>query len=98
MHRSCFSFHTQYLFTYQFVFKETVNKRDMCLLHRICAHKNLNNTVCYHNVHKSVAIRESLTTYIDDNENPTDLLIKVLCDGKRRYSKINYCMILICVW
>ncbi len=28
---------------------------------------------------------ESLTTHIDGDENPADLLTKVICGGKRRY-------------
>ncbi len=28
---------------------------------------------------------ESLTAHIDGDENPTDLLTKVICSGKRRY-------------
>ncbi len=28
---------------------------------------------------------ESLTTHIDGNKNPANLLMKVICSGKRRY-------------
>ncbi len=28
---------------------------------------------------------ESLTAHIDGDENPADLLMKVICGGKRRY-------------
>ncbi len=41
--------------------------------------KNNNNNMCYHTVHESIAMGESLTTNIDGNENPTDLFSKVLC-------------------
>ncbi len=43
------------------------------------------NSVCYHIVCKSIAMGKSLTTCIDGNENPVNLLTKVLCGGKRRY-------------
>ncbi len=32
-----------------------------------------------------VAMGESLTAHIDGDENPADLLTKVICGGKRRY-------------
>ncbi len=45
--------------------------------------KKKNNTICYHAVYESLAMGESLTAHIDGNENPADLLTKVLCSGKR---------------
>ncbi len=45
--------------------------------------KQKNNNVCYHTVWESVAMGESLTTHIDGNDNPTDLLTKVICDQRR---------------
>ncbi len=33
----------------------------------------------------SIVMDESPTTHINVSENPTDLLTKVLCCGKRRY-------------
>ncbi|KAL7447642.1 hypothetical protein ACHAXS_000040 [Conticribra weissflogii] len=47
--------------------------------------KKKNNAVCYHMVCESVAMGESLTTHINGDENPADLLTKVICSGKRRY-------------
>ncbi len=47
--------------------------------------KKKNNAVCYHTVRELVAMGESLTTHIDGDENPADLLTKVICRGKRRY-------------
>ncbi len=47
--------------------------------------KKKNNAVCYHTVRESVAMGESLTTHIDGDENPADLLTKIICGGKRRY-------------
>ncbi len=47
--------------------------------------KKKNNAVCYHTVRKSVAMGESLTAHIDGDENPADLLTKIICGGKRRY-------------
>ncbi len=44
-----------------------------------------NNAICYHTVHMSVAMGKSLTAHIVSDENPTDLLTKVICSGKRRY-------------
>ncbi len=46
--------------------------------------KKKNNTVCYHTVRVSVALGESLTAHIVGDDNPADLLTKVLCGGKRR--------------
>ncbi len=47
--------------------------------------KKKNTVGCYHTVHESVAMGESLTTHIDGDKNPADLLMKVICGGKRRY-------------
>ncbi len=38
----------------------------------------------YHAVCESAAIGESLTTQIDGDENPADLLTKFICRGKSR--------------
>ena len=38
------------------------------------------NSVCYHAVHESVAVGESLFGLIPSNENVADLMTKVLCD------------------
>ncbi len=43
------------------------------------------NAACYHTVHESVAMGESLTTYIDGNENPANLFIEIICGAKRRH-------------
>ncbi len=42
-----------------------------------------NNAVCYHTVCKSVAMGKSITMHID--RRIADLLMKVICGGKRRY-------------
>ncbi len=47
--------------------------------------KKKDNAVCYHTVHGSIALGESLTPHIDGDENPTDLLTKVICGRRRRY-------------
>ncbi len=47
--------------------------------------KKKNNAVCYHTVCELVAMGELLTAHIDGDENPADLLTKVICGGKRRY-------------
>ncbi len=43
--------------------------------------KKKNNSVCYYTVHVSVAMGESLTA-IDGDENPANLLTKIICSGK----------------
>ncbi len=52
--------------------------------------KKKNNVVCYHTVCEFVDMGESLTTHIDGNENPTDLLAKVLCSRKISYLVNNF--------
>ena len=47
------------------------------------------NSICYHAVHESVAIGESLVRHIPSKENMADLLIKVLYGEKRRYLVSN---------
>ncbi len=47
--------------------------------------KKKNNTVFYHTVRESVSMGELLTTHIDGDENPADLLTKIICGGKRKY-------------
>ena len=42
------------------------------------------NSVCYHAVHESVAMNESLVGHIPSKENVADLLTKVLYGHKRR--------------
>ncbi len=46
--------------------------------------KKKNNSVCCHTVCESIAMG-ALTIHIDGNENPADMLTKVLCSGKWRY-------------
>ena len=43
------------------------------------------NSVCYHAVHESVTMGESLVGHIPSKENIADLLTKVLHGHKRRY-------------
>ena len=43
-----------------------------------------NNSVCYHLVRESVAMGETITTHINGNDNPADLLTKVICGSKRK--------------
>ena len=47
------------------------------------------NSVCYHAVHESVAMGESLVGHIPSKENIADLLTKVLYGHKRRYLVSN---------
>lgn len=46
--------------------------------------QKMNNAVWYHTLCESVAMGESLIAHIDGNENPTDLLTKVMNREKRR--------------
>ena len=43
-----------------------------------------NNLVCYHAVHESVAMGESIVGHVPRKENITDFLMKVLYGEKRR--------------
>ena len=47
------------------------------------------NSVCYHTVHESVAMGESLVVRIPSKENVADLLIKALCGQMRKYFMSN---------
>ena len=47
--------------------------------------KKKSNSICYHSVQESMAIGEVLTTYIRSEDNPADLVTKVLYSSKRRY-------------
>ena len=47
------------------------------------------NLVCYHTVHESVSVSESLAVHIPSKKNVTDLMTKVLYGQKRRYLVSN---------
>ena len=47
--------------------------------------KKKSNSICYHAVRESVAMKESLTAHIGTNENVGDLATKVFYGQKRRY-------------
>jgi len=47
--------------------------------------KTKSNSICYHAIHESVAMGESLTGHIRTNENVGNLATKVLYVQKRRY-------------
>ena len=47
------------------------------------------NSVCYHAVHESVAMGESLVGHIPSKENVADLIMKILYGHKRRYFVSN---------
>ena len=51
--------------------------------------KKRSNSVCYHAVHKSVAMYESIIGHIPSKENVADLIKKVLNGHKRRYLVSN---------
>lgn len=44
-----------------------------------------NDVVCYHTVNESTATVKSLTTHIDNDNNPIDLLTMVSCGVERKY-------------
>ncbi len=44
--------------------------------------KKKNNAACNHLVRESIAMGESLTTHINGDENPVNLLMKVICGEK----------------
>ena len=48
-------------------------------------HRKKSNSVCYHSVHESVAVGESLVGHISNKDNIADLLTKVQYGKKRRY-------------
>ena len=47
------------------------------------------NSVCYHTVHESVAMSESLVGHIPSKDNVADLMTKVLYRHKRRHLVSN---------
>ena len=47
--------------------------------------KKKSNSVCYHVVRESAAMKECITTHIPSPQNFSDLLTKVLYGQKRRY-------------
>ena len=51
--------------------------------------KKKSNSVSYHKVHESVAIRKSIVGHIPSTENVADLMTKVLHGHKRRYFVSN---------
>ena len=51
--------------------------------------KNKSNSICYHNVCKSVAVCGYLTGHVGTNDNCADLATKVLYGGKRGFHVSN---------
>ena len=51
--------------------------------------KKKSNSICYHAMRESVAMGESLTGHVPTDENPSDLLTKVLTGRKREYHVSN---------
>ena len=45
--------------------------------------KNI-NSICYHEMGESVAMGESLSTHIPTNDDPSDLIMKVITIQKRQ--------------
>ena len=51
--------------------------------------ENKSNYICYHAIHESVAMGESLTVHVGTNENCADLATNVLYGGKRKFHVSN---------
>ena len=47
------------------------------------------NYICYHAVHESVSMGDSLTRHVGTNKNCADLATKVFYGGKRRFHVSN---------
>ena len=66
---------------------------NMSVVHNTSRPKSVlrkkSNSVYYHTLYKSVAMRESVVGHILSKENATDLRIKVLYGQKRRYLVSN---------
>ena len=66
---------------------------NMSVVHNISRPKSdlrkKSNSVCYHTVHESVPMGESLVGHIPCKENIADLMEKVLYGQKRRYLVSN---------
>ena len=43
--------------------------------------KKKSNSICYHAVHEAIAMQEILTGHVKMDENPADLLTKVVSQG-----------------
>ena len=50
--------------------------------------KKKSNSICYHAVHEAVAMQEILTRHVRTDENPADLLTKVVSGGIKRQNLI----------
>ena len=61
---------------------------NMSTIHNTqCPESQLNkksNSICYHTVREAVAMGELLTGHVKTDENPADLLTKVLGGGQKR--------------
>ena len=51
--------------------------------------KKNSNSICYHAIKESAVMGGSLTTHILTNENPSDLMAKVLAIQKRQTHVVN---------
>jgi hypothetical protein len=48
--------------------------------------KKKSNSICYHFIHESMAMGESLTGHVRSEENPADICTKVIPGGMKRES------------
>jgi hypothetical protein len=51
--------------------------------------KNKSNSICYHAVHESAAMGESIIGHVPSVDNPSDICTKVVPGGKKRNNLIR---------
>ena len=70
-----------------------INGENMSVIHNIFRPESVlskkSNSICYHAVHESVAIRENLVGHIPSKTNVADLMTKVLHGRKWEYLVSN---------
>ncbi len=58
--------------------------------------KKKSNSICFHAIRESVAMRESLTGHISTDENPADFATKVMYGGQKRNHLVGKVLFDIC--
>ena len=51
--------------------------------------KKKSNSICYHAVREAVAMGELLTGHVKTDENPTDLLTKIVGGGQKKKNLVQ---------
>ena len=66
---------------------------NMSTIHNTQCHesqlKKKSNSICYHALREAVAMRELLTGHIKTDENPADILTKVVAAGIKRKNLVQ---------